>query len=67
MSKFRVVVKGDKGGADVEAERMRQLGFAVDGPSQADQATLNGLELGGHVDVLTDSDGEVYVVIGWKS
>lgn len=66
MKKYLVIVKSDKDEAEVEAEKLKQKGFNVTGPSQAKQVVLNGLDLGGHLDLLIDADNEVFLIIGEK-
>ena len=65
MAKIKIVVKGDKADAGIEEQKMILKGYQVTNNVYS-QAVVDGTALGGHLDMLEDIDGEIYVIIGTK-
>jgi hypothetical protein len=62
---IKVIVHGDEGDARVDEQKLKLKGYKVTIESTR-QSVLDGSSLGGHLDILTDPDETVYVVIGTK-
>lgn len=64
-STIKIIVKSDQNEAQVAEQKLQIKGYKTT-VSQAQDVVLDGTELGGHLDILSDLDGEVFVVIGTK-
>ncbi len=62
---IRVIVKSDFDDANIAKEKLNQKGYNTS-LTKVSNAVLDGIDLGGHLDLLSDADGEIYVIIGLK-
>ncbi len=62
---IRIIVSSDEEDAQVAAEKLGIKGFQIT-ITKTENVVLDGTELGGHLDILSDPDGAVFVVIGTK-
>lgn len=62
---IKVIVRSDQNEAQIEEQKLQIKGYQTT-VSQAQDVVLDGTDLGGHLDFLSDPDGEVFVVIGTK-
>lgn len=62
---IKVIVKSDESEAQVAAQKLQIKGYQTT-VSETENVVLDGTDLGGHLDILSDPDGAVFVVIGTK-
>lgn len=62
---IKVIVRSDQNEAQIAEQKLQIKGYQTT-VSQAQDIVLDGTDLGGHLDILSDPDGEVFVVIGTK-
>jgi hypothetical protein len=62
---IKIIVKSDQDEAQVAAQKLQIKGYQIT-VSEAEDVVLDGTGLGGHLDILSDPDGAVFVVIGTK-
>ena len=62
---IRIIVVSDENEAQVEAQKLQIRGFQTT-VSKTANVVLDGRDLGGSLDFLSDPDGAVFVVIGTK-
>ena len=62
---IRILVKSDEAEANVAKEKLTLKGYEAS-LIKASNIVLDGTDLGGHLDYLTDIDGDVYLVMGTK-
>lgn len=62
---IRIIVKSDEDEANVAKEKLKIKGYDTS-VLKAGNIVLDGTDLGGHLDYLTDIDGDVYLVMGTK-
>ena len=64
-STIKIIVKSDENEAQVAAQKLQIKGYQTT-VSETENVVLDGTDLGGHLDILNDPDGVVFVVIGTK-
>lgn len=62
---IRIIVSSDENDAQVSAQKLQIKGFQTT-IAKTENIVLDGTELGGHLDILSDPDGEVFVITGTK-
>lgn len=62
---IRIIVNSDENDAQVSAQKLQIKGFQTT-IEKTENVVLDGTELGGHLDILSDPDGAVFVVTGMK-
>ncbi len=62
---IKIVVKNDADEAGVAEEKLKLKGYQTN-VSVTKNVVLDGTDLGGHLDFLTDPDGEVFIITGTK-
>ncbi|MFA5984364.1 MAG: hypothetical protein WC782_10140 [Methylococcaceae bacterium] len=62
---IRIIVKSDKDDALVAESKLQQKGYQTT-LSETSNVVLDGTNLGGHLDILSDPDNVVFIVIGTK-
>lgn len=62
---IKIIVRSDQNEAQIAEQKLQIKGYQTT-VSQAQDIVLDGTDLGGHLDILSDPDGEVFVVIGTK-
>jgi len=62
---IRIIVNSDENDAQVSAQKLQIKGFQTT-ITKTENIVLDGTELGGHLDILSDPDGAVFVVTGTK-
>ncbi len=63
--KIRVTIKSDEVEANIAKEKLKLKGYEVS-MSEATDVVLDGTDLGGHLDFLSDIDGKIYMIVGTK-
>ncbi|SET50701.1 hypothetical protein SAMN05216326_13152 [Nitrosomonas marina] len=62
---IKIIVNSHESEAKVAEQKLQIKGYQTT-VSKAQNVVLDGTDLGGHLDILSDPDGEVFVVIGKK-
>ncbi len=62
---IRIIVKSDKDDALIAEAKLKQKGYQTS-LFETSNVVLDGTSLGGHLDVLSDLDNDVFVVMGTK-
>lgn len=62
---IKIIVKSDADEAGVAEQKLKLKGYQTN-VSSTKNVVLDGTDLGGHLDILNDPDGEVFVITGTK-
>ncbi|NWF92327.1 MAG: hypothetical protein HXY46_05385 [Syntrophaceae bacterium] len=62
---MQIAIKNNEEDARVLAEKLKLKGYSTT-INKAQQAVLDGTDLGGHYDYLRDVDGELFVIVATK-